>query len=313
MEKNMKNRNISLVTAFLLSASQGATALNITFDYTFDTNGFFNSQERKNVLEAAGNYWGTRINDNLNAVISSEPRVRSYDVNIRHPSIGSLDDEFGDHDKLRNFSIAENEYKIFVGARELEGSTVGIAAFGGSGNIFGGQDYVNEVISRGQSGALLNPPTDFGSWGGWASFDNRSTTNWYFDDLTNNISIDDVPDGQSDFFSFALHEIGHVLAISSGGPTRGGENVDNLAGDTVRLDDSGHFTDGQNGFGGGLFPEQDALMDPIIDNGTRKLPTNLDYAILTDIGWEVTAVPVPATVWLFGTALLGLIGFKKRF
>ncbi|MCP3675834.1 MAG: PEP-CTERM sorting domain-containing protein [Gammaproteobacteria bacterium] len=31
---------------------------------------------------------------------------------------------------------------------------------------------------------------------------------------------------------------------------------------------------------------------------------------LTDI--SVSAVPVPAAFWLFGTALIGLIGFSKR-
>jgi hypothetical protein len=31
-------------------------------------------------------------------------------------------------------------------------------------------------------------------------------------------------------------------------------------------------------------------------------------------GWQMrsTVVPVPAAVWLFGTALLGLIGFRRK-
>ena len=28
--------------------------------------------------------------------------------------------------------------------------------------------------------------------------------------------------------------------------------------------------------------------------------------------WEISPVPVPAAVWLFGTALIGLLGFSKR-
>jgi len=29
-------------------------------------------------------------------------------------------------------------------------------------------------------------------------------------------------------------------------------------------------------------------------------------------GMEVSAVPIPAAIWLFGTALIGLVGFGKR-
>jgi len=28
--------------------------------------------------------------------------------------------------------------------------------------------------------------------------------------------------------------------------------------------------------------------------------------------WSVSPVPVPAAIWLFGTALIGLVGFNKR-
>ena len=27
---------------------------------------------------------------------------------------------------------------------------------------------------------------------------------------------------------------------------------------------------------------------------------------------EISAVPVPAAIWLFGTAILGLVGFNRR-
>ncbi len=34
--------------------------------------------------------------------------------------------------------------------------------------------------------------------------------------------------------------------------------------------------------------------------------------VLTDISSAVSPVPIPAAVWLFGTALIGLVGFSKR-
>jgi hypothetical protein len=38
----------------------------------------------------------------------------------------------------------------------------------------------------------------------------------------------------------------------------------------------------------------------------------LDSAVTSDYNLEVTAVPLPAAVWLFGSALLGFISFSSR-
>lgn len=40
--------------------------------------------------------------------------------------------------------------------------------------------------------------------------------------------------------------------------------------------------------------------------------TQIGFATLTADSLEVTAVPVPAAVWLFGSALLGLVGMARR-
>lgn len=348
----MKAYHIGLATALLLGASQSAMALNFTFDYTFDDSGFFDSVERRSVLEKSGEYWGSRISDNLTAAISSEPGVRSYDVDIRHPSTGELNFS---NNNLKNFSVQENEYKIFVGARDLnigdpDRSILGKAGFGGFGNIHGDSDYIENVRTRGQAGVNDTPPTDFQRWGGWISFDDRDASEWYFDLDTSTFNEQDKVNSANkfDFFSTALHEIGHVLGFSSGSEpwlTNVGEVQNNIpngpevgtkvfigddafslsaaAGDFfIELDVdengdlTGHFENNTNGLGGGLDGQTDTLMDPSAVNGhgTRKLPTNLDFAAFRDVGWEISAspVPVPAAVWLFGTSLLGLLGFKKR-
>ena len=41
-------------------------------------------------------------------------------------------------------------------------------------------------------------------------------------------------------------------------------------------------------------------------------PTNPNIFIHTMMGLEVSAVPIPAAVWLFGSGLLGLIGIARR-
>jgi hypothetical protein len=44
---------------------------------------------------------------------------------------------------------------------------------------------------------------------------------------------------------------------------------------------------------------------------TVDLGTNNDYSHWTEYG-PMSAVPVPAAAWLFGTALIGFIGFSRR-
>jgi len=293
----MKRNTLSacIGSAMLLSVHLPASAIQIVFDYSLDTSGFFSTQLSRDVLQAAGNTLGNRLSDNLLDITSSGRN--SFTANFNDPSSGLSTSQ-------TDYSVAENALVVFVGSRELNGSTLGIAGPGGFG-VRGNQDFLDRVSTRGQVGA---PNTDFGPWGGTISFD--STTNWYFDsDLTTSNDI-----SGSDFYSVALHEIGHVLGLGTSaswnnlivngalvGPTLG----------TVSLDSSeGHFASGTRSEVDGV--GQNAAMTPSIRSGTRKEFTDLDYAALTDIGWQVTTVPVPAAVWLFASGLAGLIAVGRR-
>ena len=37
-----------------------------------------------------------------------------------------------------------------------------------------------------------------------------------------------------------------------------------------------------------------------------------DFGHISYAAWEVSAVPVPAAIWLFGSGLIGLVGFARR-
>ena len=150
--------------------------------------------------------------------------------------------------------------------------------------------------------------TDFAPWGGSISFDTGAS--WYFDaDVTTVESF-----SGNDFYSVALHELAHLLGFGTADSWFNKVNSGNFTGDssgTVALQpDNSHWKDGTLSLVNSV--RQETAMDPSITTGTRKYMTDLDMAALSDIGWEVSAVPVPAAVYFFGSALLGLGAFRKK-
>lgn len=293
--------NITVV-AVLLSVPLSASAIQIVFDYSYDSSGFFSDILRRDILQTAGDTLGARLSDNLLA-ITSGPSGSGFDNNFTAQFSDPA--SAGPSQSIDSYSVIEDTMVVFVGGYDLGGSTLGLGGPGGYG-VSGTADFLNLVSTRGQAGA---PDTDFGPWGGSISF--NDTSSWYFDtDLSTSADIIGT-----DFYSVALHEIGHVLGL---GTSLSWDNLidgsNNLVGPSVgsvALDPSaGHFADGTGSFIGGV--SQEAAMTPSVLTGTRKEFTDLDYAALSDIGWQVSAVPVPAAAWLFGSGLLGLIAVARR-
>ena len=288
-----------------------ATGLDIKFDYRYDTNNFFSDQNRKDTLDDAALYFENAFNDNLDAITPGGGNT--WSPTFFHPGTGQQD--FTDS-ALDNLSIPANEILIFAGGYNIGGSTIGQGGFGGySGG--GTQAWSDTLESRGQAGALNEPPTDFGPWGGSITFD--TSTTWHFGDASTSI-----PSGQNDFLSVAIHELAHVFGFStapswntpiSGNQFIGAKSVEINGGSVTLHSDGYHWAQNTMSQVDGV--SQEAALDPDIVVGTRKLLTDLDYAVLDDIGWEVdnsvysSSVPFEFSPSLGILVVAGMFGTKK--
>lgn len=264
-----------------------SAAFDIQFDYSFDTNGFFNDTARQDVLNAAAGFFETHITDDLLA-ITPDGTTNIFDAQIAHPATGA-------GHWVNNLSVAADTLVVFVGARDLAGNTLGVGGPGGFA-VSGFTSFVDAARTRGE-GTLDDvqgaTATEFAPWGGSISFD--TTTTWYFDSDT---TTDETFFG-NDFYSVALHELGHVLGfgianswdnqINVSGEFTGTSSVAAYGGNIDLTADGGHWADSSDPSPiYGTTTNQEAAMDPTIFTGTRKRFTEQDMAGLEDIGWTVT-------------------------
>ncbi len=269
-----------------LEALEPRALLSITldFDYTYDSSNFFDTQAKRDVLQAAGNVIASEINDNLLAIQPSGSNT--WSEVFANPSTGS-------QQTVSNPTVPADTLVIYVGARVLGGTESG---FGGTGgyNDSGTPAWLNTVGARGQAGALATPPTNYGPWGGSIAFDDGST-NWYF-----GVGTSGLASNQTDFFTVAEHELGHVLGIGTSASWvndivddkfTGAHAAAANGGEPVPLDPAGaHWAEGTTSGG------QTAVMTPVLLDGTRLIFTPLDFAGLADIGWQLQPTSTSTTL-----------------
>ncbi len=283
----MRLVKLTLVGMFCLLAWAGnASAINIVFDYSLDTNNFFDTQAKRDVMDTAAAVFEV-FTDQLDAIVPGTVYNQglpsefsdTWDASFTHPGTGA-------NHVITDMNVPADTLIVFAGGRNLSGSTLGVGGPGGF-NANGIAAFVDSVEGRGQAGALAPVPFDFGPWGGAIAFDTPNS--WNFDPNS-------APGPtETDFLSVAVHELGHLLgfgtatsfdvlanATTFSGPAATAEFGSNP---TLHFDQS-HWQTGTTSFipGGG---PQETAMDPDIADGTVKLFTRLDFAAMTDIGWEV--------------------------
>lgn len=288
----------AVLLAAIATTTFPASAINIDFNYDFDSGGFFTASRRA-TLDSAASFFESRLTDSLSAISSGGGN--SFSLNFTRP----------DNDQavtLNDQSVAADTLVVYVGGRDLTGSALGEGGPGGW-NASGSSAFLDLASARGQGTTQGAAASDFGPWGGVIAFD--TATNWYFDADT---GTDEAFAG-FDFFSVALHELAHVLGFGTADSWSNkvtGSVFDSAATGTINLADPAHWAAGTTGLVNGA--PQTAAMTPSIGAGQRKRMTDLDLAALSAVGWEVAPaapVPLPAGVWLLLSGA-GLLAARVR-
>ena len=348
MTQNYFLIRVALCVALLTSKANAG----IIFDYSNDA-GFFGSHlVAKAALEKAGADINAVINYNLAAITNDVTMGTSggssanfdFKYTYTNPTTGASVD-------ILNTALAANEVRIFVGMRNLTGTTLGQggpggAGFSASGSDAGGGTFAAAVANavavdqhgRGGGPTISNLSGSFG--GAPFSFNIGSTVgNLWFDSDTNNDSVTDndatlnanwhfdstttVAGGKNDFYSVALHETLHAIgfgtsdtwnSLITGGDDWTGANAIAAAGTGVNLIDLASGAHVASGILSARLSDgvlQQTVMSPSITTGTRKTLTELDVAFLKDLNYSIVAVPEPSSMLLIA-AVAGLATVRKR-
>ncbi len=267
----------------LMLAVPASSDVTLSFDYTLDTNNFFVAgSEARTSLEAAGDFFEHILQDTLDDITPYDTQWGSntWTADFYHPSTGVFH-------SINNPTIPADTLVIYVGARDLGATTLGRGGPGGYGLSTWDDLWPDMIATRGEGTTQGAGANEFAPWGGVLALDIDST--WNYSHQT------DPSWGENDLYSVILHELCHVLGVGTAaswnnlitaGDFTGTESV-NEHGGNVPLSGTAHWDYSTNS---GIFPSefsQEAVMDPDLTQGDRKLMTYLDLAGLDDIGWEV--------------------------
>ena len=262
---------VLFVFAFGLAGAVGA--LDIRFDYSYDTQGFFAEPLRKQVLEAAAKSWESKLEGVPLPAIPVATGVNEWILSFNRPdmaaTLGSQNTE------VKDKPLPENTVIIYVGGRpDVYGGFAGYAEY--RYTMKGTLAWVEQISSR-------NTGTRFCSFGGAIAFD--SDAGWYFD---SDPSTTEAFPQLLDFYTIAVHEIGHLMGFNNGsaafnrlrlGGGFKGERTVRIFGGEPKIEPDGHWP------GDFLFQGRGLVMRPLTTVGERVELSPLDVSVLQDLGY----------------------------
>ena len=228
--------------------------MQIKFDYRFDTQGFFTS-EYQAALEQAAAIWSDILGDDF-LEVPADTELSLVNPQTGIPETVTLAEEIAD-------------LVIFVGAADTPfndsaNDTLAVGQFFGTEQT--GDIFQRRISDNFRDRGVV---TNFDPWFGAISFVADPARAW-------NLSLETSDPAQSDFLAVALREIGRILGIGS-------------APIFIELAADGFFTgvnvtELNNGEPLLLDTSLDSL---VLGNDLLRSPTELDLAILADLGYEI--------------------------
>ncbi len=250
-------------------------AVLVRFDYSLDSSGFFAAPERQAALDRAAADVTARIQDTLTVIAPTAGNT--WKATTINGVTGQLV-------TINNLTVNANEVVVYVVGGALNNAELGLAS-GGAYSAQGTSDWLRTIRTRGQSG--VDSGTDIAIWGGMIAFSNAA--NWNFSAGGPNAS-------QFDFQSVATHELMHLFGFGLGNESFGrytttgaftGPNAMAVYGSAVPMESGDHFAGGTTSVG------HENPMQPAIRPGVVRRMTELDYAVLRDVGWSATTTTAP--------------------
>ena len=86
----------------------------VAVDYSYDADNFFNSQAKKDLMQAAANAFAAQLNDNLTAITPSG--FNTWSAQFPDPATGTIR-------SVSNLSVPAGALILYVGGGHLAGSS----------------------------------------------------------------------------------------------------------------------------------------------------------------------------------------------
>jgi len=280
-------------------APEGEPRASVHFRFVYpndaDPSGYFrNHPERKVLLEQAGRMITDRLSDTLDAIPPLPPGV-TFQPQYNNPATGAS------KNVASGFTVGANEIVVFVGSRNLQSLDAdptartiayaqGIDNYGFSfnctnANLPACNAFGVTLQSRGEGNVTGAGAVDFAPILGSITFDTRASTldNMYLEQGA-------FEQGQFRFLTFAQHELAHILGFGLAesyfarfaGNGFNGAAARRVFGGAVPLDPPNG-----NHLARSVADQGLTIMGPQVD--TPDLITELDFAVLDDIGWSLIA------------------------
>jgi hypothetical protein len=276
-----------------------ASAVSIKFDYRFDEGYFSQHPERQKTLELAAAIWGELLPDRF------EPIAAGTKLRFKHPVtkeqlVVAMPAHGGD---LLVF--------VFRGDKSGMGTTKALTWLLHSGTDGYSEGRAAFAHRKQPSGTAMHSlyqranGIPFQPWAAMIQFNVEAGRPWYFAQSVDR--VDEIPSAtHHDFLSTAVHELGHALGFMRDSPPFGftdqvvndqftGPHAVALNGRPIPLDkDSGHIGDYKSATWHGRLilghPNAEQYLmagAPHPVKGLRLYPTQLELAILEDLGYRV--------------------------